>query len=193
MGKRCFFQFSKIFLSMHACLRAFGNSNFGYNENYHLDHMGNTLTQNLLWSEGNVYFRIKFHRLESFTGWYVLQIGSMTHYICFLFSWEIFQVNCLKMEVFIDEINTIFVEGEGSGSSTFSFRLLGWSFTLQIIIDYRRSTNTLCIVRQCTTVFILKKIASSHWNISLSGVYKFNYKIIVLSQIFDPEISLFVL
>jgi len=97
------------------------------------------------------------------------------------------------MEVFIDGINTIFVEGEGSGSSTFSFRLLGWSFTLQIIIDYRRSTNTLCIVRQCTTVFILKKIASSHWNISLSGVYKFNYQIIVLSQIFDLEISLFVL
>jgi len=39
------------------------------------------------------------------------------------------------MEVFIDGINTIFVEGEGSGSSTFSFRLLGWSLTLQIIIE----------------------------------------------------------
>jgi len=58
---------------------------------------------------------------------------------------------------------------------------------------YRRSTNTLCIVRQCTTIFILKNIASSHGNISLSGVYKFNYKIIVLSQIFDPEVFLFVL
>jgi len=70
---------------MHACLRASGNSNFGYNESYQLGHMGNTFTQNLLWSEGNIYFRIKFHRLENFTDWYALQIGSTTHYTVSVF------------------------------------------------------------------------------------------------------------